>query len=338
MTELPTVTIVIPTLNEELHIESVLHACVDQDYPPHLIDVIVVDGGSADATVGIVESFAAINDLTCLHNPDRHQSAGLNTAAALSNSEILVRWDAHCRYPDNYVTAAVSVLSESGVEVVGGLWMPVGDSLIGDWAAGAMRSRLGVGTDRYSASKGRRDVDTVHCGAMRRTTFESVGGFDTTMRPAGEDVDLSYRILRGGGRIVLDPSIRVEYVTRASLGAVARQYFGYGIAKANMFEKHRRLPSARPLAPAGLVAATTVGLIDRRTRRLALMLSGAYAASVVALALRSVTGSFVRRLGAAGVSMTMHFSYGSGMWVGVLRAGVRRSRYDRSHRHDGRTS
>jgi len=332
MTDLPTVTIVIPTLNEELHIEAVLQACVDQDYPPHLIDVIVVDGGSADATVDIVESFTTIADLTCLHNPDRHQSAGLNAAASFSDAEILVRWDAHCRYPDNYVASAVAGLSEPGVEVVGGLWMPVGDSLIGDWVAAAMRSRLGVGTDRYDAGKGRRDVDTVHCGAIRRSTFESVGGFDTTMRPAGEDVDLSYRILHSGGRIVLDPSIRVEYVTRASLGAVARQFFGYGLAKANMFEKHRRFPSTRPLAPAGLVAVTTVGLMNKRTRRFALVLSVAYAASVIALAFRSVSGPFVRRLGAAGVSMTMHFTYGSGIWVGVARAAARGSRHRRSQR------
>ena len=44
-----------------------------------------------------------------------------------------------------------------------------------------------------------------------------------------QDDELNLRIRRAGGRIVLDPSIRVSYTPRGSYRKVFRQYFEYGL-------------------------------------------------------------------------------------------------------------
>jgi hyaluronan synthase len=46
----PTVSIVIPAFNEEACIEATIESCLTVDYPPDLLEVIVVNDGSSDGT------------------------------------------------------------------------------------------------------------------------------------------------------------------------------------------------------------------------------------------------------------------------------------------------
>jgi len=59
MKKLRSVSIVIPTYNEERNIGSCLKSIFAQDYPKKLIQVIVADGGSKDGTVEIARKLGA---------------------------------------------------------------------------------------------------------------------------------------------------------------------------------------------------------------------------------------------------------------------------------------
>jgi len=54
---LPTVSVVIPTYNEEKNIGTCLDSILYQDYPPELIEIIVVDNRSEDRTVEIIRRY-----------------------------------------------------------------------------------------------------------------------------------------------------------------------------------------------------------------------------------------------------------------------------------------
>jgi succinoglycan biosynthesis protein ExoA len=74
----PSVTIIVPVLNEEKYIRgaiaSLIPASNNLDY-----ELIVLDGGSTDRTLGIVEEMAALNSRIRLEpNPARYQSAAVN--------------------------------------------------------------------------------------------------------------------------------------------------------------------------------------------------------------------------------------------------------------------
>ena len=61
--EVESITIVIPTYNEEKHLESTLQAALEGRYPQsgsphHTIEIIVSDGGSSDLTQSICENYA----------------------------------------------------------------------------------------------------------------------------------------------------------------------------------------------------------------------------------------------------------------------------------------
>ena len=53
--KLPTISIVIPTYNEEKNIKKCLDTILDQKYPKELIEIIIVDNGSVDGTINIVK-------------------------------------------------------------------------------------------------------------------------------------------------------------------------------------------------------------------------------------------------------------------------------------------
>jgi glycosyltransferase involved in cell wall biosynthesis len=57
---LPKISIAIPTYNEEENIERCLSSVFGQDYPTHMLEVFVLDGGSTDRTVELAVQYPVI--------------------------------------------------------------------------------------------------------------------------------------------------------------------------------------------------------------------------------------------------------------------------------------
>lgn len=80
----PLVSIVTPSFNQRRYIEQMLQSVGQQDYPQ--IEHIVIDGGSTDGTVELLE--AAGNNLTWISEPDNGQAAAINKGFLLAKGEI----------------------------------------------------------------------------------------------------------------------------------------------------------------------------------------------------------------------------------------------------------
>ena len=74
----PTVTVALPVLDEERHLQAALASIAAQTYP-FIMEVLVVDGGSSDQTREIARSYAGL-PVRVLDNPKRIQAAALNVA------------------------------------------------------------------------------------------------------------------------------------------------------------------------------------------------------------------------------------------------------------------
>ncbi len=55
----PAITIVIPCFNEETWISRTILSCIDQDYPPDKLELIIVDDGSTDRSVEVIQDTVA---------------------------------------------------------------------------------------------------------------------------------------------------------------------------------------------------------------------------------------------------------------------------------------
>jgi len=329
---LPSVTVVMPVYNEQRWIERSLAAVLAQDYPEHLVEILIADCRSDDATLGILRRVASSvpgRRLRLFENSDRTPGAALNLLVAHAEGEIVVRVDGHAEIAPDYVRACVAALQHGDALNVGGNVSACGFGFVGRAIAIAIGSFWGNGGARYRSSPPSRPeyVDTVQFGAWRRETLLSLGPFVANWS-VNEDCEFNARIRDAGGKILLHPAIRALYFPRGSLPALAKQYFRYGRWKCRVIARHPRQLRARQVAPLLLVLGLIahVPLLFLGETVLSVMLAGpiAYTSAITAasvfLAFRS------RRLLVASVLpavlATLHLSYGAGALVGLVQMGA----------------
>ncbi len=321
----PKVSIVMPVRNESVAIRESLAAVIAQDYPSDHIEVLVVDGRSDDDTRELVSQVASRAaaaggpPIRILDNPRRIQGAALNIALEHATGDVIVRVDGHCEIATDYVSRCIEVLDQTGADNAGGLQLPVGHGFVGRAIAVTTTSRFGIGNARFHYAKRPEWVDTVYLGAFRRDVFERIGSFAEDVGP-NEDDDLNLRLVRSGGRIRLDPSIRSRYFCRPSLRAAARQYYRYGFFKVRVMRKRHVLPNVRSLVPPafvlGLVGSAAAAVWLRRPI-VVLAVGGPYVVAMSA-AIASNARRDVATLPLLPVTFfVLHLSYGVGVLCGL---------------------
>jgi hypothetical protein len=94
--------------------------------------------------------------------------------------------------------------------------------------------------------------DTVYCGAFVADVFRRLGGFDESLG-SNEDDEFNARLRASGGRVVMDPRIRLWYTPRDSPMAVFSQYYRYGRWKPAVMRRHRSILGFRSVVPSVFV-------------------------------------------------------------------------------------
>ncbi len=231
---LPFVSSLVPARNEAKFLADSLDSILSSDYDPDQMEILVLDGMSAD---GSVEIAARSPRVRILQNPNKIVSSGLNIGIREAHGEIIIRMDAHTTYAADYVHRCVELLQSTDASCVGGPQRPVGKDFMGEAIAAATSGAFGTGGARFRISSSQEWVDTVYLGAWRKQTLLEIGGFNEEM-VVNQDSELNNRIRKQGGKILLDPGIRSEYRVRGSLGALGRQYFRYGLWRVKNIRLH----------------------------------------------------------------------------------------------------
>lgn len=314
----PLVTIAIPCLNEEDHIETCVATIAAQDYPRNRMEILVADGGSTDRTLPILRRLAEEDRrILVLHNEGRIQATGLNQIIRRAKGDIIVRMDVHAEYARDYVSKCVEVLERTGADNAGGAQRVKAKTWFQRALGAALESPLGVGGAAYRSAEREGFVDTVFLGAFRRSVFEKVGLFDPGAI-TNEDAELNQRIVAAGGKVYLSRDIVVHYHPRRSLGALAKQYFRYGRGRARTLLKTRSLPSVRPILPLLLVTGGAVMLVTWPWNPLSPLAFGAYALATGVEAVRVGRKAGWSAIPAVwAIFPTLHASHGAGCAAGL---------------------
>jgi len=308
---LPAISVILPVLNEESHLESAVLSVLSQDYRGPL-EIILALGPSRDRTNEIATKLASQdNRVKLLDSPTGKTAAGLNLALAASKSPVVVRVDGHAQIPNNYISLIVEILNKTGAVNVGGVMAAVGTTAFERAVAGAMRSPLGVGASRFHTGGEAGEVDTVYLGAFRREALMAIGGFDERFTRA-QDWELNFRLRENGGVIYFDPRLHVTYRPRSSVSALAKQYFEYGRWRRVVSRRHSGTINYRYLAPPFALLGFSVSLV------LGVLLSSIFFIPAlvyllfVVLASLKISTSVGEYLLLLVVIPTMHFAWGAG--------------------------
>jgi succinoglycan biosynthesis protein ExoA len=308
---LPAISVILPVLNEESHLEGAVLSVLSQDYRGPL-EIILALGPSRDRTNEIATKLASQdNRVKLIDSPTGKTAAGLNLALAASKSPVIVRVDGHAQIPKNYISLIVEILNKTGAVNVGGVMAAVGTTAFERAVAGAMRSPLGVGASRFHTGGEAGEVDTVYLGAFRREALVAIGGFDERFTRA-QDWELNFRLRENGGVIYFDPRLHVTYRPRSSVGALAKQYFEYGRWRRVVSRRHSGTINYRYLAPPFALLGFSASLVLGIALSSIFLIPALVYLLFVVLASLKISTSIGEYLLLLLVIPTMHFAWGAG--------------------------
>lgn len=135
-TTLPLVSIITPSYNQAVYLESTLRSVIEQNYPN--LEYIVIDGGSQDSSLDIINRHA--NELAWwVSENDRGQANAINKGLRRSKGEIIAWLNSDDLYLPGTLYQAVETLQNNP-----SLGMVFGDALTID-AAGHPLNQLSLG-------------------------------------------------------------------------------------------------------------------------------------------------------------------------------------------------
>ncbi|WP_166459712.1 glycosyltransferase [Amycolatopsis pithecellobii] len=248
--ERPLISVVIPTAHRKAQAVESVRAALAAGYPGEL-EILVVDNfppqeAGDDWLRGEVERLGA----RYLVEPRKGVSVARNTGAVASTGDFIAFLDENISVEPGWFDAvAEEFVTDPDLGCVTAMVLPASletdaevlfERLKG-YSHTVHRQRLDRETVRedplYPLSMARYGPGS--CTTWRRTTFESLRGFDPllgagTPSMAGEDLDLFVRLARAGGTVVYTPHAVARHTHRADWLELREQMRGYGVGLAAM--------------------------------------------------------------------------------------------------------
>jgi len=232
----PAVTVLIPAHNEESVIVETVGSVLLSDLED--IHVIVVDDGSTDRTLELLESnFGRNHAVEIIHQVNRGKASALNHALSHARTDIVVTIDADTEIEPDAIRKLLRHFSDPTVAAV------AGNVKVGNRSRWLTRWQALEYITSQNMEK--RAFDLLNCitvvpgalGAWRKKAIEDGGGI--TADTVAEDADLTIAIRRLGWRITYDEEAIAWTEAPETPGALIRQRFRWTFGTLQSFWKHR---------------------------------------------------------------------------------------------------
>lgn len=200
------ISVIMPVYNGIGFIEKSLPPLLDMQKRGDVLEVIVVDDSSTDETPETARSLGA----EVIPSGGRlGPGAARNMAADKAKGNVIWLVDADVIVHGDSVTYIHEALDDTDVVAVFG-------SYDENPPARNFLSQYKNLVHHFYHHRGRKEASTFWsgCGAVRKKEFLEVGGFDIEMfkRPSIEDIELGYRLIKKGGRILLFPEMQSTHL------------------------------------------------------------------------------------------------------------------------------
>ncbi|MGA8108425.1 MAG: glycosyltransferase [Acidobacteriaceae bacterium] len=261
---LPYLSVIIPVRNERQLLPALIDRLLDQNYPPELFEILVVDGCSTDGTGDLIARRYSKRKVRVrvIDNPKKRASAGRNLGIRAAAGDALIFLSARCEIPSKELLAwtaeALEMVPEAGCLCQPSPLLAQPGTRTGEAIARTWTSWLGRRVDLPGLA-GFVDTPT---GAMtyRRGVFEKVGFFDESF-DACEDEDFNIRVWKSVIQGYCDPRLAVYDRPRSTVWAFWRQMIRHGRGTSRLMRKHPRQAHVAQIAPLTLVLAILLGLL-----------------------------------------------------------------------------
>lgn len=319
------VSIGIIALNEEDYLPALWQEILKQDYNLEEIELVLVDSGSTDRTLELMEEFShqkVFHNVQVLGNPKRTQSSGWNVVIDHYSGDVLLRLDAHASIPEDFIRKNVENIQD-GAAVSGGKRPAIMSEITpySQMLLAAENSLFGSGIAPYRTSSRRRPVKSLFHPMFRREVIDQVGHYDEKLIRT-EDNEYNYRVSQAGYDLIYDDSVISYQYARPDLQRMMQQKFGNGEWIAKTLFVCKPCISIFHLVPFAFVMAMLLSFILLHwTSWPVFLVMGSYVVANLLmsfLALRHMKFHPVNLLLPI-VFFLLHVSYGVGSLVGFIQ-------------------
>lgn len=213
------ISVVVPVRNEEDSINNLLDGLLSQTRIPN--EIVITDGGSTDATPEIIEEYSRRGfPVRLIRDQGALPGRGRNLAASQASYEWLAFIDAGIRPAADWLAELAEQAETENADVVYGAWEPAIDSFFQECAAIAYvpppaKNGETLMRPRFIAST-----------LMRRSVWESVGGFPEHLRSA-EDLLFMNKVADARFRTVYAPHAMVRWKLQPTFGLTFKRFVSY---------------------------------------------------------------------------------------------------------------
>jgi len=219
---LPTLSVVIPTLNRPNALKHTLADLLKQDYPVDHWEIIVVDQSDVEVKL---PSYSGVR-VRHLRLNRKHSGIARNKGVEEANGEVIVFLDDDVEIiTANFLRAHAENYRSTDVGAVAGrVLQPWGRPVerIRPQQVGRVTSRLLLVTANFNWNKRLEEIEGVPGGnfSVRKDVYISIGGFDTAFPGTAyfEETDLAIRVRKAGYQIVFEPRAVVRHLAVKSGG------------------------------------------------------------------------------------------------------------------------
>ena len=225
--QIPKISVIIPTYNSQNLIPGCLQALKQQTIPRDQFEIIVVDDGSIDKTLEIVKSFEGVR---CVSIPHGGPAAARNAGAREALGEIIAFTDSDCVPAPHWLEKITAPFENKDVIGAKGVYRTSQKRIVSRFVQLEYQFKY----ERMARLPSIDFIDT-YSAAYRRNLFLENGGFDTTFTlPSVEDQELSFRLAQKGYLLVFAPTAEVYHRHDKNLVDYWKRKFGIGYWKAYM--------------------------------------------------------------------------------------------------------
>jgi cellulose synthase/poly-beta-1,6-N-acetylglucosamine synthase-like glycosyltransferase len=198
----PSVSVVLPTYNEESIIETKIDDVLELDYPMEKVELVVVDSSTDNTRELIREYFEELDvpELILLEEDERRGLApALNDAYETASNEVVVKTDCDSKLPSDVLLEATANLADDDVAAVTGRNVRV---LGGSKVESSYR-----GVQNYIQQlESHLDSTLIFHGPF--SAFKNDALLSIDPNSLADDTELALKIRRQGGRVVFDPAVK----------------------------------------------------------------------------------------------------------------------------------
>ena len=206
-------------------------AGLKNDFEP---EVIIVDGGSTDNTLNIIEKYRGGLNIKVLYDGGRGLGYARDIGWRASSAEYIVMLDSDVIVNRNFLRQAVKLLQQDKeLGAVSAKLKPI--SLDRGWLGKFQEKNLAIYLHHLDPPYPAKAV-ALHtaCTVFKRKVLEEIGGFDAYFNLAKEDSDVSYRIRKAGYKL----SYLNIYALHLERARILKLNFGYGRSFILISRKH----------------------------------------------------------------------------------------------------